>query len=169
MGQRRRANCYAIYQPGGDVRGSGVVHRWSLSRRRRRGPDSLEASWSEAELFALMGRHPKIAINVIRVIGKRLQEVQDRVREISTQRAERRIAHAVLRLAGQAGHSTIEGTAIAFPLRRKDVAALAGTTLHTASRILTAWEKAGLLISQHQRLTVCRPSEIRRIAEDGVR
>ncbi len=115
-----------------------------------------------------MGRHPKIAINVIRVIGKRLQEVQDRVRELSTQRAERRVAHALLRLVRQAGHSTIEGTAIEFPLRRKDVADICGTTLHTASRILTIWEKAGLLISHHQRLTVCKPSEIRRIAEDGV-
>ena len=129
--------------------------------------DSLETSWSEAELLELMQRQPKIAINVIRVIGKRLQEVQDRVRELSTQRAERRVAHVVLRLAHQAGHSTVDGMAIEFPLRRKDVAALSGTTLHTASRILTGWEKAGLLISHHQRLTVCKPSEIRRIAEEG--
>ena len=53
---------------------------------------SLEASWSEAQMFALMGRHPQIAINVIRVIGKRLQEVQDRLREVSTQRVEQRVA-----------------------------------------------------------------------------
>jgi CRP-like cAMP-binding protein len=129
--------------------------------------DTLEASWSEAELLELMGRHPQIAINVIRVIGKRLQEVQDRVRELATQRAERRVAHAVLRLARQAGHTTVDGTAIEFPLRRKDVADIAGTTLHTASRILTGWEKAGLLTSHSQRLTIRNPAEILRIAEDA--
>jgi CRP/FNR family transcriptional regulator, nitrogen oxide reductase regulator len=129
--------------------------------------DSVEASWSEAELFELMGRHPEIAINVIRVIGKRLQEAQERLREVSTQRVEQRVARAVLRLAHQAGHSTIDGTAIEFRLRRKDVADIAGTTLHTASRILTAWEKAGLLITHNQRLTLRRPSEILRIAEDS--
>lgn len=128
--------------------------------------DSLEASWSEADLLALMGRHPQIAINVIRVIGKRLQEVQDRLREVSTQRVERRVAHAVLRLARQAGHSTIDGTAIEFPLRRKDVADVSGTTLHTASRILTAWEKAGFLATHNQRLTLRQPTEILRIAEN---
>lgn len=127
---------------------------------------SLEVSWSEGELLELMGRHPKIAINVIRIIGKRLQEVQDRVRELSTQRAERRVAHAVLRLARQAGHSTIDGTAIEFPLRRKDVAALSGTTLHTASRILTGWEKAGLVLTRNQRLTIRGTAEIARIAEE---
>ena len=68
--------------------------------------ETLEASWSEAELLELMRRHPQIAINVIRIIGRRLQEVQDRVRELATQRAERRVAHALLRLARQAGHST---------------------------------------------------------------
>jgi CRP-like cAMP-binding protein len=129
--------------------------------------ETLEASWSEAELLNLMTIYPPIAINVIRIIGKRLQEVQERVREIATQNAERRVAHAVLRLARQAGHSTIDGTAIEFPLRRKDVADVAGVTLHTASRILTAWEKNGLLVSRNQHLTIRRPAQILGIAEDS--
>lgn len=126
---------------------------------------TVEASWSEAQLRALMEAEPQIAINVIRIVGKRLGEVQERVRELSTQRVEQRIAHAVLRLAHQAGHGTTEGMAIAFPLRRKDVAEIAGTTLYPASRILTVWEKAGLLITRNQRLTIREPSELMRIAE----
>lgn len=127
--------------------------------------ETLEASWSEAELLDLMTRYPDIAINVIRIVGKRLQEAQERMREIATQRAERRIAHALIRLARQSGHSTTAGTAITFPLRRKDVADIAGTTLYTASCILTGWEKAGLLVSQRRHLTVGNPSELLRIAE----
>lgn len=130
--------------------------------------ETLEASWSEAELLELMARYPQIAINVIRIIGKRLQEIQDRVRELATQRAERRVAHALLRLARQASHSTADGTAIEFPLRRKDVADISGTTLHTASRILTSWEKSGLLVSHNRHLTIREPAVILRIAEDAV-
>ena len=128
--------------------------------------DTLEASWSEAELMNLMTRHPQIAINAIRIIGRRLQEVQNRVRELATQSAERRVAHALLRLVQQSGHSTTAGTTINFSLRRKDVADVAGTTLYTASRILTGWQKAGLLVSKHRRLTIRNPSELARIAED---
>jgi len=128
--------------------------------------DSLEVSWCKADLFELMERYPTIAINVIRIIGKRLQEAQERVRELSTQRDEQRVAHAVMRLARQAGQSTLDGTAIEFPLRRKDVADLSGTTLHTASRILTAWEKAGLVASDHQHLIIRKPAELLRIADD---
>jgi CRP-like cAMP-binding protein len=129
--------------------------------------ETLEASWSEPELFDLMSRYPQIAVNIIRIVGKRLQEVQNRMRELATLRAEQRIAHALMRLARQSGHSSAAGMAITFPLRRKDVADIAGTTLHTASRVLTGWEKAGLLVSQRRRLTVRNPSELLRIAEDA--
>jgi CRP-like cAMP-binding protein len=130
---------------------------------------SLEASWSEDDLCALMNRHPQIAMNVIHVVGRRLQEAQERVLELATQRAEQRIAHTLLRLARQAGKSTSAGTAIEFSLRRKDIADISGTTLHTASRILTAWQKAGLLRSRNQRLAICKPSELLRIADDPAR
>lgn len=126
---------------------------------------SLEISWSEADLLDLIRGHSQIAVNVITIVGKRLKEAQERVRELSTQRVEQRVAQAVLRLTRQAGRSTINGTTIEFPLRRKDVADISGTTLHTASRILTAWEKAGLLVSNNQQLTICKPSDIQRIAD----
>jgi CRP-like cAMP-binding protein len=131
--------------------------------------DAVITSWSEDALLGLMIRHPQIAVNVIRITGKRLKEAQERVRELSTQRVEQRVARAVLRLAQQAGHHTVDGTAIKFPLRRKDVADISGTTLHTASRILTAWEKAGLLTSENQRLTICKPTEISKIADGSAR
>ena len=129
--------------------------------------ETLETSWSEPELLDLMVRHPQIAINAIRIVGNRLQEAQNRVRELATQRAERRVAHALTRLARQCGNSGVAGTAITFPLRRKDVADIAGTTLHTASQILTGWEKAGLLITRHRHLTIRHPSQLLRIAEEA--
>jgi CRP-like cAMP-binding protein len=130
--------------------------------------DTVEASWSGAELRALIIGYPQIAMNIIRIIGGRLQEAQDRMRELATQRVEQRVAHAVLRLVHQAGHGTIDGTAIAFPLRRKDVADISGTTLYTVSRILAAWEKAGLLTSDNQQLTIHRPLAILKITESSM-
>lgn len=127
--------------------------------------DMLEASWSAADLGSLLKRYPQITVNVVHVVGKRLQEAQNRVRELSTKRAEQRVAYALLRLAQQAGRSTPEGTEVAFPLRRKDIADISGTTLHTASRVLTSWERRGLVSGRNQRLTLRRAADILRIAE----
>lgn len=128
--------------------------------------DTFEVSWSGADLLKLMQRHPQVATNALKIVGKRLQEAQDRMRELSTQRVEQRVAHAIVRLIRQTGRETEDGIAIMFPLRRKDIADICGTTLYSASRILTAWEKAGWLVTRDQRLIVRKPSEIRRIGED---
>ena len=127
--------------------------------------DSVEVSWDPAELLALMQRHSAIAINMIAILGRRIGEAQERLRELATQSVDRRIAHTLLRLTKQAGCATGAGIRIEFPLRRKDIADIAGTTLHTASRILAGWERRGLLVSQNQHLVVSSPSAIRRIAE----
>lgn len=127
--------------------------------------ETIETSWSEPEFLKLMAQHPCVAINAIRMIGRRLQEAQNRVREIATQSTERRIAHALLRLARNSGRPTPEGTEILFPLRRQDVADIAGTTHFTVSRILAAWERAGLVLSRQQIITLPRIEALRKIAE----
>lgn len=129
--------------------------------------ETTEASWSEAALLDLITRHPQIAINTIRIVGTRLQDAQERMRELGTQRADQRIARTLLRLARHSGHNTAVGTTIAFPLRRKDVADMAGTTLHTASRVLTGWERAGFLTSHRRHLTIRNLSRLTRIAEES--
>ena len=128
--------------------------------------DSIEISWTETALLDLIARHPQIAVNILKVVGARLREVQERLRELATQRVERRIAHVLLRLAARAGQMAGPGTLIDFPVTRKDVAEMCGATLHTVSRILTAWEKAGLLATDHRRITIRDPAALQRIAED---
>lgn len=129
--------------------------------------DSTEISWSEATLLNLMAHYPTIGINLIKVIGSRLQESQDRLRELATQRVERRIANALLRLAAQAGKTGSGGTEIDFPLSRKDVAEMCGASLHTVSRTLKSWEIQGAIRTNQQRLTIRNIEEIRRRAEDA--
>lgn len=84
--------------------------------------DSVEISWSEAALLRLIHRHPQIAINLVRIVGARLREVQERLRELATQRVDRRIAHVLLRLADHQAPDGISGASIDFPLTRQDVA-----------------------------------------------
>lgn len=125
------------------------------------------ASWSKAQLLDLIEASPRIAINLIGSVGHCLVESHNRVRELATQRCEQRIAHALLRFAGQAGLAAAGHCAITIPLRRRDVAETAGTTLHTASRALAAWEKCGLLATREQQLLIHDMPALARIAQGG--
>jgi len=127
--------------------------------------DSIEISWPESTLLELIQRHPRIALNLVKIAGSRLREAQERLREVATQRVDQRIAHALLRLAHR--DATPEGkanAAIEFPVTRQDLAEMCGATLYTVSRVLTAWEKAGYITTKRKQLTIRRYAEIQRLA-----
>jgi CRP-like cAMP-binding protein len=104
-------------------------------------------------------------MNAIQTIGKRLEEAHTRIREMSTEEVERRVAHAVLRLARQAGKKEEDGIRIDFPITRQDIAEMTGTTLHTVSRILSNWEGQGFVRGGRQKLTVISMAGIKRLAD----
>jgi CRP-like cAMP-binding protein len=129
--------------------------------------DVLALAWAAKDAAELMKRHPAWAMATSAAIGGRVQEAHTRVREMATERVERRIAHAVLRLARQAGRRIEEGVRIEFPLSRQDIAEMTGTTLHTVSRVMSAWEQAGIVDGGRQRIIVKNPHALVRIAEEG--
>jgi CRP-like cAMP-binding protein len=83
-----------------------------------------------------------------------------------TERVERRIARALLRLAHHAGRRVETGVEIDFPLSRQDLAQMTGTTLFTVSRTLSAWQGDGLILTRRRRVTIRQPHRLVRIAED---
>ncbi|MEE1609846.1 Crp/Fnr family transcriptional regulator [Microvirga sp. CF3016] len=127
--------------------------------------DSIALVWPAAIWPRLVAKHPALAVNTLQTVGSRLQDAHTRVVEISTEQVEKRVAHALLRLAQQAGRKVEQGVQINFPISRQDIAEMTGTTLHTVSRILSAWEEQGLVESGRQKITVRDPHKLFILAE----
>lgn len=100
-----------------------------------------------------------------RTIGSRLGEMNGRMVELATLRVEQRVARALLRLIDQTGRQTPLGPQIAFEVTRQNIAEMTGTTLHTVSRLLSAWQKDGILQSNRRRITVRDPERLRGIGK----
>jgi CRP-like cAMP-binding protein len=128
--------------------------------------DSQALAWGQAGLRALLEAHPVLALRALRMVSGRFVELQDRYRELATERVERRLACAILRLVAQLGRPEADGVTIAVPLARQDLAELTGTTLFTVSRTLSAWEDAGIVRSGRERVTLCDSARLTAIAED---
>jgi CRP/FNR family transcriptional regulator, nitrogen oxide reductase regulator len=84
---------------------------------------------------------------------------------MSTEQVERRVAHALLRIARQAGRKVEAGVQIDFPITRQDVGEMTGTTLHTVSRILSGWEGQGWVECGRQRIVIRDPHKLFVLAE----
>jgi CRP-like cAMP-binding protein len=130
--------------------------------------ESCALCWPMRLWTTLLERYPSLAMQAMQTMGSRLLEAQQRVRELSTEEVERRVAHAVLRLANQSGRKERDGVRIDFPISKQDIAEMTGSTLHTVSRILTAWEGVGLVEGGRQKLLVRDPHGLVMVA-DGLR
>lgn len=129
--------------------------------------DSVAIVWPVSAWKKLVARFPALALNTMQAMGERLQEAHTRMTEMATEEVTRRVAHTLLRLAQQAGRKTKDGVLIDFPITRQDIAEMSSTTLHTVSRILSAWEQEGLVESGRQRVVLRDPHRIHLIAESS--
>ncbi len=110
--------------------------------------------WPMRHWSGFMETYPGFATETWRDIGARMEELHARIAELATRAVEQRVASALLRLVTQSGRKTAEGIEIDFPLTRANISEMSGTTLHTASRLLAAWERGGIVASTRRHVTV---------------
>ncbi|WP_137935304.1 Crp/Fnr family transcriptional regulator [Mesorhizobium comanense] len=127
--------------------------------------DCVVLAWPSSLWSEFASAYPSFGASTYQTVGNRLQDAHTRVVEMSTEHVDRRVAHALLKLVNQTGRKTEEGLMIDFPISRQDIAEMTGTTLHTVSRLMSAWEGKGLVRSGRQKVTVVEPHRLLMLAE----
>jgi CRP/FNR family transcriptional regulator, nitrogen oxide reductase regulator len=127
--------------------------------------DSSALAIRSDQFRALLETRPHLAFGMMKLMTGYIQEMQERYREMVTEKVEQRIARVLLRLAGQSGERVEEGVLIELPFSRQDLAEMAGTTLYTVSRTLSAWERQGLITTGRERVTLTNPHALMKLAE----
>ncbi len=123
-------------------------------------------SWNKKTMMQLMRKYPDIAINMLETVFERIDDVQSRYLELSTELVGQRIARTLLRLMQRYGKKTSDGIRIDMPLSRQNIADYCGTTLYTASRMLSVWEKRAWIKSRREQITITDPPAIEIYAEN---
>ena len=118
-----------------------------------------------ADWFDLLEREPALSRGLILELTRLNMSLARQVEEMRGQRVEVRIAQLFLGLADRAGHETEEGVEIRMALSRQEVAELVGTTVETAIRTLSRWNREGLLFTGDKRFRVPSIEKLRAFAE----
>ncbi|MDZ7711450.1 MAG: Crp/Fnr family transcriptional regulator [Roseovarius sp.] len=126
--------------------------------------DAIGLSWPMALWDGFVAQYEGLASETFRTIGHRLTERNDRIVELTSQQVQQRVANALLRLINQTGRKVEGGIVIDFPITRRDVSEMTATTLHTVSRLLSKWEKDGILESERRRIKVRDPHLLTELA-----
>ncbi len=118
--------------------------------------------WEYTRLQMLVAEYPRLRKNISQILSSRLQELEERFREVATEKVARRLALALSRLLRQVGKKTTDGVEIA--LSREELAQLTGTTLFTISRILSKWADAGVVIPRREAVLVPNPERLEQVS-----
>jgi len=126
--------------------------------------ESIALAIESAYLNQLIQTRPYLSFGLMHQMTEYIQEIQERYRELATEKVERRIARALLRLTSQMGVK--ENGGIELPFTRQELAEMSGTTLYTVSRILAEWERQGLVGAGRERVILRDPHSLVKIAEE---
>lgn len=119
--------------------------------------------WDAPVFKALVERIPILSQNMLRILGEDLLELEERFREVATERVGPRVARQLVRLLEKIGRP-VNG-AVEIGLSREDLAQMTGTTLFTVSRLFSAWEARGLVRPRREGVTICDVQSLRSVTE----
>lgn len=115
--------------------------------------------------FDLLERHADLSRDLILELTRLNLSLARKLEEMRGQRVEVRIAQLFLGLAERTGRQTPAGTEIPVALSRQEVAELVGTTVETAIRTLSRWNRERLLVTGDRRFLVPSCEKLRSIVE----
>ncbi len=116
--------------------------------------DTCILSIGADEFQRIMLLHPSVAVKVMLALSERLKKAHETVRQLSAYPVEKRIAHALLQLGAKLGERQELGLLIQAPFSREDLADMTGTTTETASRVISQFQRDGLVVTGRQWIAI---------------
>ena len=127
--------------------------------------NSTSLALASSFLYSMMKTRPYLSFDLMNLMTMYIQEMQARYRELATERVEQRVANALIRLAGQSGIKSTGEAGIELTFSRQDVAEMTGSTLYTISRLLSEWERKGIIKTGREKIRILKPHDLVRIAD----
>jgi len=114
--------------------------------------------WEYNRLQNMLAAYPQIRKNISHILSRRLSELEERFREVATEKVAKRVALALLRLLKQVGKQAPGG--IEVSLSREELAQMTGTTLFTISRLLSRWGEEGFVLPRREAVVIRDPRRL---------
>jgi CRP-like cAMP-binding protein len=108
--------------------------------------------WEMAAFDLLAKQFPALRRNTALILSRQLIDMEDRFREISTESVSSRLSHQIVRLMNQAGCQ--RNGAVEIRISREELAQLIGSAMGTVSRLLSEWDKKGIVRARREAVAV---------------
>ncbi|MBN1336102.1 MAG: Crp/Fnr family transcriptional regulator [Deltaproteobacteria bacterium] len=105
-------------------------------------------------LRTLLEHQPELGITLLELSHIRLQSFVDRLEEMAHGPVEQRLARVLLRIGDHVGLPDSRGTFVPVRLTRGDLAGMVGCRVETTIRVLTRWQREGVVETRREGLVI---------------
>jgi CRP-like cAMP-binding protein len=106
------------------------------------------------DLLKLIDMYPVLKAGIVTYLNERLTDAYDMMQHLSTEIIEKRIAAVLLKLSEKAGVEEAGFRKIDFPLTRKEIAEMVGSSTETCIRAMSRFQKQGMVRSSKNSIMV---------------
>ena len=117
------------------------------------------------DLMKVMDEYPDLKLEIVRYFSDKLRDSHEMLKNIATERVERRIASLLLKLSEKAGIDAEGYKMIDFPLTRQEISEMVGTTVETCIRTMSKFQKSGMIRTADGSISI-RPDALRRLLDE---
>jgi CRP-like cAMP-binding protein len=121
--------------------------------------------WDASSFRSLLERHSVLHKNMLGILSDDMFELQERFREMATEKVGTRVAHQIVRLQEKIGRPINGSGEVEIGLSREELAQMTGTTLFTVSRLLSGWGALGMVKPRREAVTICDVESLRAVSE----
>jgi CRP/FNR family transcriptional regulator len=139
--------------PGGSVAELPVFDEGNYPASAAAVVDSRLLFVSKEDFRLLCLKFPKVALKVLRVVGRRARELVAIIEELSFSTVRHRLASLLLRLARN-GERRPRGVEIVLPASQQELAAQIGTVRELVSRGLSRLQAEGIIAVHGRKITI---------------
>jgi CRP-like cAMP-binding protein len=120
--------------------------------------ESCALVWGRSAILSLTKQYPKLVENALMIASDYVEAYRNLHISASFYTAGQRVAMVLDSLARGIGHKGFEGTVL--NISNEELANEANVTIFTVSRLLSKWQRKGLLVKSRGRVVVRSPEEL---------
>jgi CRP-like cAMP-binding protein len=109
------------------------------------------------DFLSFLANRPQVALKIINILGGRLRDAQNRLRDLAGERVEQRIASVLVMLSAKLG--------LTLPFTRQEIADMAGTAPETTIRVLSQLKDRGIIRSTRGKVFILDEKKLRLLGE----
>lgn len=154
-----------MMSPGDIFGGVAVLDKKPFPASAQAMESTIVISISRQNLLKIMEEYPILKLDIVKYFSNKLRDAHEMLKNIATERVERRIASLLLKLSEKVGVDAGQFRKIEFPLTRQEISEMVGTTVETCIRTMSKFQKEGVIKSSDGRILI-KVDSLKRFIEE---